>query len=727
MLPAIWFIFSRKGCDAAVNYLDDFDLLDDCEAGELELRFRRFRMQYPDAVREAAVKGLLRGIAAHHAGCLPLWKSFIEELFHQGLVKVVFATETLAAGINMPARTAVIASLSKRGETGSRLLSSNELLQMAGRAGRRGTDEVGHAVLVQTQYEGPEQCCEILFSGLEPLVSQFTASYGMVLNLLSGAKVTRSLKETHARSLEEARKLVEQSFGNYVGSNVMIAAKETLTKIQHEIEFLSLEISDDAIDRKCRASLSETVYLEISSQQEELRAEKRHRAVLRRKMELERIASCKLLLEDFESGLLPFMCLQYKDTESVQHIVPALYIGKLSSLPSPKIMDMVYIDPSLNTMENNSDSVNEEDQAKRIPDYYVALGSENTWYIFTEKWVKCVYKTGLPNVALTDGDMLPRETLRQLITKQELLWEKIADSQFGPLWSMEGSIETWSWSLNVPVLSNLSEDDEVKHSSPVYQDAVMNYKEQRSKVSQLKKKLISTKGFKEYKKIMDMTNFTKEKITRLETRSSRLIRRIQQIEPSGWKEFVQISRVIQEAKALDVNTNFLHPLGETAAALRGENELWLAMVLRNETLLDLKPAQLAAVCGSLVSDGIKMRPWKSKSFLYEPSSVVTNVINLLEEQRSFLIQIQDNHGVKIPCHLDSQFSGMVEAWASGLTWREIMMECAMDEGDLARLLRRTIDLLVQVPKLPNIDPAVQNTAKLASNVMDRVPISELAG
>lgn len=185
MLPAIWFIFSRRGCDAAIQYLEDCQLLDKCEASEVELELRRFRMQYPDAVREVAVKGLSQGIAAHHAGCLPLWKSFIEELFQRGLVKVVFATETLAAGINMPARTAIISSLCKRTEAGRTLLSPNELFQMAGRAGRRGIDEVGHVVLVQTPYEGAEECCDLLFAGLEPLVSQFTASYGMVLNLLA--------------------------------------------------------------------------------------------------------------------------------------------------------------------------------------------------------------------------------------------------------------------------------------------------------------------------------------------------------------------------------------------------------------------------------------------------------------------------------------------------------------------------------------------------------------
>lgn len=81
--------------------------------------------------------------------------------------------------------------------------------------------------------------------------------------------------------------------------------------------------------------------------------------------------------------------------------------------------------------------------------------------------------------------------------------------------------------------------------------------------------------------------------------------------PIRARNLCQVSSVIHEARALDINTHMIFPLGETAAAIRGENELWLAMVLRNKILLDLKPAELAAVCGSLVSEGIKVRPSKN--------------------------------------------------------------------------------------------------------------------
>ncbi|KDP21275.1 hypothetical protein JCGZ_21746 [Jatropha curcas] len=736
MLPAIWFIFSRRGCDAAVQYLEGFKLLDEYETIEVEMAVKRFSIQNPDAVRDTAVKGLLKGVAAHHAGCLPLWKSFTEELFQRGLIKVVFATETLAAGINMPARTAVISSLSKRSSTGRIQLTPNELLQMAGRAGRRGIDEKGHVVLVQTPNEGAEECCKLLFSGLEPLVSQFTASYGMVLNLLAGTKVTRISNESEdmkvlrgGRTLEEARKLVERSFGTYIGSNVMLASKEEVAKIQKEIEKLTLDISEDAIDKKSRQVLSEMAYKEIAELQEQLREQKRLRTELRRIMEMKRLSSLKLFFKDLRNDHLPFLCLQYKDSEGVEHSVPAVYLGKADSFDGSKLQKAVSASNStaINGVIVELDSGEVETLEDIEPSYYVALGSDNSWYLFTEKWVKSVYRTGFPNIALAQGDALPDEVMWKLLDMEEKQWEKLADSELGGLWYMEGSLETWSWSLNVPVLNSLSEKDEELHMSQAYRDALENYKGQRTKVARLKKKIARTEGFKEYKKLLDWKNFTEDKIKRLKIRSERLINRIEEIEPSGWKEFLKISNVVHEIRALDINTHVIFPLGETAAAIRGENELWLAMVLRNKILLDLKPAQLAAVCASVVSEGMKVRAWENNSYIYEPSTAVLNVIEILDEQKSSILQLQEKHGVEISCFLDSQFSGMVEAWASGLTWREITMDCAMDDGDLARLIRRTIDLLAQIPKLPDIDPVLQSNAKTAYDILDRPPISELAG
>ncbi|KAL6991865.1 hypothetical protein U1Q18_009976 [Sarracenia purpurea var. burkii] len=143
------------------------------------------------------------------------------------------------------------------------------------------------------------------------------------------------------RSLEEARKLVEQSFGNYVGSNVMLSAKEELSKIHNEIEMLTSEISGEAIDRKTQKLLPDRAYKQIADLQEELSVEKCVWSELRKRMEIERMSALRPLLEELEGGDLPFMSLQYNDAEGVQHLVSAVYLGKVDSVDGSKLGNMV--------------------------------------------------------------------------------------------------------------------------------------------------------------------------------------------------------------------------------------------------------------------------------------------------------------------------------------------------------------------------------------------------
>ena len=149
---------------------------------------------------------LLQGVASHHAGLLPSWKLLVEKLFQEGLIKVVFATETLAAGINMPARSTVISSISKRTDSGHRTLTPSEFLQMSGRAGRRGMDEVGYVTIVGTPFQTPQEVAELVLSDANPLESRFAPSYSMVLNLLQRF------------TMDEAKELILKSFGYFSSS-----------------------------------------------------------------------------------------------------------------------------------------------------------------------------------------------------------------------------------------------------------------------------------------------------------------------------------------------------------------------------------------------------------------------------------------------------------------------------------------------------------------------------
>ncbi|MEB3273911.1 MAG: DEAD/DEAH box helicase [Prochlorothrix sp.] len=232
MLPAIYFIFSRKGCERAVDDCANLSLVNPQEAATIRAQVDVFLSHSAAAAKDSQVDALCRGIASHHAGLLPAWKGLVEELFQQGLVKVVFATETLAAGINMPARTTVISVLSKRTDDGHRLLNPSEFLQMAGRAGRRGMDPQGYVVTVQSRFQGVKEAAQIATAKADPLVSQFTPSYGMVLNLL----------QTH--TLTEAQELVERSFGRYLAMLTLKPQQEAIAAVAADMEELRADLAE---------------------------------------------------------------------------------------------------------------------------------------------------------------------------------------------------------------------------------------------------------------------------------------------------------------------------------------------------------------------------------------------------------------------------------------------------------------------------------------------------
>jgi superfamily II RNA helicase len=204
MLPAIYFVFSRKGCDQAMLSCGHLQLLNEEEMDRVEEFIDRYVRDYPSAADHPHLPYLFKGLAAHHAGLLPTWKVLVERLFQMGLVKVVFATETLAAGINMPARTTVLASISKRSDDGHRTLTASEFLQMSGRAGRRGMDPLGHVVVVGNPYQSVAEAQRLATSPPDPLGSHFTPTYGMVLNLLQ------------RHTLEQCEFLVSRSFGEFL-------------------------------------------------------------------------------------------------------------------------------------------------------------------------------------------------------------------------------------------------------------------------------------------------------------------------------------------------------------------------------------------------------------------------------------------------------------------------------------------------------------------------------
>lgn len=203
MLPAIYFTFSRRKCDEQMEKCAGLELVTNAERAQIRQFIDEYIAENPYLYNNKHIEYLLCGVASHHAGLLPSWKLLVEKLFQKGLIKVVFATETLAAGINMPARSTVISSTSKRTDSGHRMLTASEFLQMSGRAGRRGMDEVGYVTIVGSPFQTPEEVAELVLSDANPLESRFSPSYSMVLNLLQRF------------SLDEAKELILKSFGYF--------------------------------------------------------------------------------------------------------------------------------------------------------------------------------------------------------------------------------------------------------------------------------------------------------------------------------------------------------------------------------------------------------------------------------------------------------------------------------------------------------------------------------
>jgi ATP-dependent RNA helicase HelY len=237
LLPAILFIFSRAGCDAAVQQ---------CLAAGLRLTEPEERTEIRALVQERTshiasedltvlgywewLDGLERGLAAHHAGMLPTFKEVVEELFVRGLVKAVFATETLALGINMPARCVVLERLVKFNGEAHVDLTPGEYTQLTGRAGRRGIDIEGHAVVIWSPEVDPRHVAGLASTRTYPLRSSFRPSYNMAVNLV-GSLGTAA-----------ARELLESSFAQFQADRSVVGiarqvqrSEETMVLHEHEM------------------------------------------------------------------------------------------------------------------------------------------------------------------------------------------------------------------------------------------------------------------------------------------------------------------------------------------------------------------------------------------------------------------------------------------------------------------------------------------------------------
>lgn len=231
MLPAIYFIFSRAGCDTAARRLAESGVrLTDSDERKRIREIAETRTAHLED-QDLKVLGydlwaaaLEEGVGSHHAGLVPAFKETVEELFESGLLKVVFATETLALGINMPARSVVIENLSRFNGESHEILRPGDYTQLTGRAGRRGIDVEGFGVVLHSPYVRFTNVTEIAAVGSHPLTSSFRPTYNMTANLVSKYEQDR------------AEALLASSFAAYQREGDRHAAARTMEALEKQYE-----------------------------------------------------------------------------------------------------------------------------------------------------------------------------------------------------------------------------------------------------------------------------------------------------------------------------------------------------------------------------------------------------------------------------------------------------------------------------------------------------------
>ena len=260
LLPAITFIFSRIGCDSAVKQCLQAGLRLTSPQEREEIRATALRYTQNIAEEDLEVLGftawltaLERGISAHHAGLLPSFKGAVEDLFQRGLVKAVFATETLALGINMPARTVVLEKLVKFNGEAHVPITPGEYTQLTGRAGRRGIDIEGNAVIQWSPTVDSASAAGLASTRTYPLRSSFSPSYNMSINLI--AQFGR----------ERARRSLESSFAQFQADRAVVGLTRQIRKNETLIEELmkdaTCHLGDFAEYARFRRSIKEVEVL----------------------------------------------------------------------------------------------------------------------------------------------------------------------------------------------------------------------------------------------------------------------------------------------------------------------------------------------------------------------------------------------------------------------------------------------------------------------------------
>ena len=672
------------------------------------------------AFDEATIEEFLFGVGSHHAGMLAAHKAFVEKLYRDQLMKVVFATETLAAGINMPARTTCICAMAKRGESSSmKLLETSNLLQMAGRAGRRGMDTDGTCVLVATPFEGHEEAALILTSEIKPIQSQFSPSYTLAVNLLARGTgkleiaqqlIQKSFAMWQKRQIEESleqqgEEVIEVLEAVSHGQFMKVVADSLLEKIEQRnsnFDISTLQLLVDIFDDRKLLRKTSKSYIGLA---EQLAIQRQIMTYLQHEKDSSLARTDDEIFKDVpnqdKSDIESQIEAQKQRISSVEREVSkhpfsriAAFVNEVTKEKSSSSQLMADIlDASRNGLNPRP-----EKGSPLIPDELT---------VFAKSFITMKKKRKSLLNSVGDDDLIDKAS--EIGLRRDSTWRDMLS--LTKVLVAYGCLTTTKW--------DLSDDDDVLEAE-TFEITAAGTNIGMLAFDNTLWALVGMGGAWDVVGASAQLDLFRQRMKAFESSSD------------DWDEY---------------GDDFNFPSTHSEAIEISSNDVPIAQV-EAETLIDrlrdMTPFELAGYVACLVSEGNRRNGPSSvtESFQrFTPAQQRAIQASLSTAER--LVEVQKQCGVEDSqsrCELELSTCEVVTAWARGCSWSDALLISGAAPGDLARMLGRVLDALRQFSKLqftpvratngqkmalsPGIHPEVRRLCLEAAKGINRYPVKD---
>lgn len=664
-LPVVAFTLSRNRCDNNANALMSCDLTTAREKYFITSFFQSclLRLKAPDRILPQVIQiqsCLQRGIGIHHSGILPILKEIVEMLFARGLVKILFATETFAMGVNMPAKTVVFDSTKKFDGQSTRMLRPAEYTQMAGRAGRRGLDSDGTVIIIcKTSVPEENDLRNMILGKPMRLESQFRLTYAMILYLLRVELVT-------------VENMMRHSFREFGKQLKIPESKVELSKMEKEISKLSK--LGDHMQPLCQFYDAAVEYLDKWNQL-------MPSVFLSQKISNE-LKPGRILVVSYRQHYNKLAILLFADHKSASFKVLVLNNRKTTETVDTDTLDRGELWHRMLSLSAQYRNFIPEG----VGGHCVLQISVSNVMIVTKLFIKCDPTKIIQN---WDNRQIPR--FKDQPPSQSVLDAVVALTE-----------------LNTAVVNQTTELESVKIQWN------LNQLKQSENLKATKERL------QQYIPYTDIANFVQDFAVvydrkQIEKRMEDLQYQVSYKSMSLYPDYCNKLKVLQELRYID-DMQQVAMKGRVACEM-GQNELIITELVLRNILTDLQPAEIAALLSSLVFQAkTEVDP--------KMTETVEKAKKMFEEVENDICRVEKLHGVSDMQESDKLNFGLVEVvyeWARNKPFAEIMELTDIKEGIIVRCIQQLNETLCNVKDAARIigDPVLHSKMEEASNVIKR--------